>query len=183
MALTAHAPLDEPSTIDPRAWERYRQPDGPAKLAVNAALNVVLAHRAVRAFTPEPVPQGVLTTLVAAAQSGPASSNLQVWSVVAVRDPERKGRLAELCGRQAHIVEAPLFLVWLIDFDRLTQLGAGRGVEWSRSGAPPPAGRRCTSCSASSRPTGCISSATTRGFPPSTRMLTGLSSMARSSGR
>ncbi len=128
MALTAHAPLDEPSTIDPRAWERYRQPDGPAKLAVNAALNVVLAHRSVRAFTPEPVPQGVLTTLVAAAQSGPASSNLQVWSVVAVRDPGRKARLAELSGRQAHIVEAPLFLVWLIDFDRLTQLGAAGGV-------------------------------------------------------
>ena len=129
MALTAHIPLDERSTVDLRAWARYRQPDGPAQLAVNAALNVLLAHRSVRAFTPEPVPPGVLTTLIAAAQSAAASSNLQVWSVVAVRDPQRKARLAELSGMQAHIVEAPLVLVWLIDFDRLTQLGAEVGVE------------------------------------------------------
>ena len=128
-APTADPPLDEREGVDARAWARYRQADGPAQLAVNAALNVVLGHRSVRAFTPEPFPREVLTTLVAAAQSAPSSSNLQVWSVVAVRDGERKERLAELSGRQAHNVEAPLFLVWLIDFDRLTQLGAARGVE------------------------------------------------------
>ena len=129
MPRTAHAALDARSAVDPRAWARYRQADGPDQLAVNATLNVLLGHRSVRAFTPEPVPPGVLTTLVAAAQSAPSSSNLQVWSVAAVRDGERKARLAELSGGQAHIVEAPLFLVWLIDFDRLTQLGEARGVE------------------------------------------------------
>ena len=118
----------ERSAADPRAWARYRQPDAPSQLAANAVLNVLLAHRSVRAFTPEPVPPDVLTTLVAAAQSAAVSSNLQVWSVVAVRDDERKARLADLAGGQAHIAEAPLFLVWLIDFDRLTQLGAARGV-------------------------------------------------------
>jgi nitroreductase len=70
----------------------------------------------------------VLTSIVAAAQSAPSSSNLQVWSVLAIREPERKARLAHLSGGQRQIVEAPLFLVWLIDFDRLTPLSASQDV-------------------------------------------------------
>ena len=91
-------------------------------VSANAVLESLLAHRSVRAFLPDAIPQGALETAVAAAQSAASSSNLQIWSVVAVSKPERKARLAELSGRQKHIVEAPLFLVWLIDFDRLTQL-------------------------------------------------------------
>ncbi len=100
---------------------RYRDPtDWPA--AANPVIEALLAHRSVRAYGPAPLPEGALETAVAAAQSAASSSNLQVWSVVAVTDPRRKARLAELSGSQKHILEAPLFLVWLIDFDRLTQL-------------------------------------------------------------
>jgi nitroreductase len=123
------APFNIADDIDPRAWARYRQADGPEPLASNATVDLLLAHRSVRAFTSAPVPDEVLTTLIAAAQSAPSSSNLQVWSVVAVREPDRKARLAQLAGGQSQIVEAPLLLVWLIDFDRLTQLARLRGVE------------------------------------------------------
>ncbi|MGC1304134.1 MAG: NADPH-dependent oxidoreductase [Caulobacteraceae bacterium] len=121
-------PIEVSDQIDPRAWARYRQADGPQGLAPGVTLDLLLAHRSVRAYLPEPVPEDVLISLVAAAQSAPASSNLQVWSVVAVRDPQRKARLAELAGGQRQILEAPLLLVWLIDFDRLTQLGVLRDV-------------------------------------------------------
>ena len=92
------------------------------RLAVNAVVESQLSHRSVRAYLPDPLPEGALETAVAAAQSAPSSSNLQIWSVVAVKDPARKARLAALAGNQKHILEAPLFLVWLIDFDRLTRL-------------------------------------------------------------
>jgi nitroreductase len=69
-----------------------------------------------------------LETLVSAAQSAASSSNLQVWSVVAVEDPTRKARLAALAGNQKHIVEAPLFLVWLLDLHRLSALAEARGA-------------------------------------------------------
>jgi nitroreductase len=102
--------------------QRYRRQDAPAPPDWNATLEVLLSHRSVRAFLPDALPNGTVETLVAAAQSAPSSSNLQVWSVVAVESQERKARLAALAGNQAHIIEAPLFLVWLVDFDRLTQL-------------------------------------------------------------
>jgi nitroreductase len=125
LALTDRA---DDADADARAFARYRQAGAHGAILKGATLDLLLSHRSVRAYTPEPVPDAAVTTLVAAAQSAASSSNLQVWSVVAVRDVDRKARLADLAGGQRQILEAPLLLVWLIDFDRLSRLGAARGV-------------------------------------------------------
>ncbi|WP_245643762.1 NADPH-dependent oxidoreductase [Paraburkholderia oxyphila] len=87
--------------------------------AWNATLDSLLAHRSVRNYTNQPLPAGTLETLIAAAQSASTSSNLQTWSVIAIEDPERKARLSKLAADQSQIREAPLFLVWLADLNRL----------------------------------------------------------------
>lgn len=68
---------------------------------------------------------------MAAAQSASTSSNLQVWSVVAVEDQARRDRLAALAGNQRHIAEAPLFLCWVADVSRAERIGerGGRTME------------------------------------------------------
>jgi len=98
-----------------------------AHMPGNAVIEHLLAHRSVRAYLPTPLPTGCLEALVAAAQSASTSSNLQVWSVVAVEDPARKTRLAALAGNQAHIREAPLFLVWLADLARIDAVARAQG--------------------------------------------------------
>jgi nitroreductase len=95
--------------------------------SLNPVLETLFSHRSVRAFLPEPLPEPGLDLLVAAAQSAPSSSNLQVWSAVAVREEERKARLAALVGQQKQVAEAPLFLAWLVDLSRLKRLAAARG--------------------------------------------------------
>ena len=111
-----------------RIAARYRASNGPSAIRHNDVIDGLLDHRSVRAYLPDALPEGTIETLVAAAQSAASSSNLQVWSVVAVQDPARKNRLAVLAGNQKHIVEAPLLLVWLIDFDRLTRLAIERSA-------------------------------------------------------
>ncbi len=106
--------------------QRYRA-DVPGIVALNETLEVLLSHRSVRAYLPEKLPEGTLETLVAAAQSASSSSNLQAWSVVAVEDPARKARLAALAGNQQHILDAPLFLLWIADLHRLAALAGERG--------------------------------------------------------
>ncbi|GAA4603399.1 nitroreductase [Actinoplanes octamycinicus] len=109
---------------------RYGDPE--ARLGVlTDTLRLQLARRSVRRFTGRDVTADELTALVAAAQSAPTSSNLQAWSVVAVRDPDRRARLAALAGNQAFIAQAPLFLVWIADLDRARRLArrAGTAVE------------------------------------------------------
>jgi hypothetical protein len=100
---------------DPYAL-RYGTPEPPRPgLLRNPVLDLILDHRSVRAFLPDPLAPEVLPTLVAAAQSAASFSNLQWWSVLAVEEPERKRRLAVLSGNQAHIQAAPLFLSFLVD--------------------------------------------------------------------
>ncbi|WP_045739637.1 NADPH-dependent oxidoreductase [Actinoplanes rectilineatus] len=106
-----------------------RYGDPAATLGVtNDVLAVQLAHRSVRAFGPRPVGDDELAALIAAAQSAPTSSNLQPWSVVAVRDPDRKKRLAALAGEQDFVARAPLFLVWVADLGRARRLALRAGV-------------------------------------------------------
>lgn len=94
----------------------------------NATLDLLLAHRSVRFYLPSPLPEGMLETLVAAAQSASTSSNLQTWSAVAVTDPDAKRKLAAVAANQRHVMECPLFLVWLADISRNQRLGAAAGV-------------------------------------------------------
>ncbi|HBP32025.1 MAG: NADPH-dependent oxidoreductase [Advenella sp.] len=95
---------------------------------LNTTIETILNHRSVRAYTDEVLKPNTLELLVAAAQSASSSSNLQTWSVVAVQDPARKERLAQLAGNQEHIRRCPLFLVWVADLSRLKSLGLKRGV-------------------------------------------------------
>jgi nitroreductase len=115
--------------------QRYGEagPNGATELlAEPAATQAVLAnlfkHRSVRRYLPEPLPRGTLELLVGAAQSAASSSNLQLWSVVAVDDPEKRRALSEVAGNQAHILQCPLFLVWVADLHRPTELAARRGI-------------------------------------------------------
>lgn len=94
----------------------------------NETLAILLNHRSVRRYLPDPLPPATLEHLIAAAQSAATSSNLQTWSVVAVEVPERRDRLAQLAGNQAHIRQCPLFLVWLADLARLTYIAEQQGL-------------------------------------------------------
>jgi nitroreductase len=107
---------------------RYGEGELPAVGPWNATIDSLLAHRSVRGYLPTPLPEGTLETLVAAAQSAATSSNLQTWSVVAVTDPARKARLAELSNKQKHMVECPLLLCWLADLSRTERLAAEEGA-------------------------------------------------------
>lgn len=85
----------------------------------NSTLEVLLRHRSVRRWLPREISEDTVRTIVAAAQSGSTSSNRQIISVVAVRDPGKRRALAQVGGpNQRHIAEAPTVLVWLIDFSR-----------------------------------------------------------------
>ncbi|UXY15502.1 NADPH-dependent oxidoreductase [Chitiniphilus purpureus] len=119
-----HHPAD-PAALD-LANRRYGRDELAQLPDFNATLATLLAHRSVRAFTDQPLPAGTLPLLVAAAQSAPSSSNLQVWSVIAIEDAARKARLAALANHQAHIVEAPLLLLFTADLARLKRVAAQR---------------------------------------------------------
>ena len=107
---------------------RYGAEAAPTVGPWNDHLSLLLSHRSVRGYRPDALPVGTLETLIAAAQSAATSSNLQTWSVIAVTDPDKKAALSKVAASQKHIVECPLFLVWVADISRNQRLGAQEGI-------------------------------------------------------
>jgi len=131
--VVSNAPGDGVRTL---LGQRYGQP-WQAQVATTVAVDAgraetvisqLLSHRSVRSYLPKALPEGTLELLVAAAQSAASSSNLQLWSVVAVEDPERRIALSQVANNQAHVRQAPLFLVWVADLHRARELSRARGL-------------------------------------------------------
>ncbi|MBI5304380.1 MAG: NADPH-dependent oxidoreductase [Chloroflexi bacterium] len=93
----------------------------------NPTLDLIRAHGSVRAYKPDPVPDAMLETIVAAAQRTSTSSNVQAYSVVAVTDADKRAHLSHFCGDQKHVAQAPLFLAWCADLARLDRVCELRG--------------------------------------------------------
>ncbi|GAA1948499.1 nitroreductase family protein [Microbacterium aquimaris] len=104
--------------IDENLGARYGDAAPDTLESVNDVIALQLRHRSVRRFTPEDVSDDAITAIIAAAQSASTSSNLQSWSVIEIRDPERKAAAAELSGDQEFIRRAPVFLVFVADWAR-----------------------------------------------------------------
>ena len=94
----------------------------------NPTLDLIHRHGSVRKYKPDPIPPEIIETLVLAGQRASTSSNLQMTSVVAVTDAGVRARLAEICGGQAHVAQAPVFLAWCADLNRLDRACELRGT-------------------------------------------------------
>lgn len=93
----------------------------------NPTLELIHRHASVRRYTPDPVPESIIETVITSAQCASTSSNMQAYSVIVVKDADKRQRLAELCGHQQFIADAPIFLAWLADLARIDRACELRG--------------------------------------------------------
>lgn len=92
------------------------------------ALRALLDRRVARRYRDQDVPDALLDTLLAAAQSAPSKSDLQQYSVVVMRDRVRIKRIADWIGTMDWIATAPVFLVWCGDMRRGQRLCETHGM-------------------------------------------------------
>ena len=95
---------------------------------MNETLALLHSHRSDRSFTDQALSDADLDAIVGAAYRGPTSINGQQVSLVVVRDPARRARLAEIAGGQPWIAKAPVFITVLIDFNK-TAIGVSAAGE------------------------------------------------------
>lgn len=98
---------------------------------MNKILGFLNSHASVRQFTDDKITDDQLSQIIATAQRSPTSSNLQAYSIVSIRETGKKRELAELCGRQAHISQSSIFLVFLADLYRLKRITEKRGYPFT----------------------------------------------------
>src|SRR4051794_32023615 len=98
---------------------------------MNETIKILRNHRSVREFDPERDVSGAQTeTIIEAAMAAPNWINGQQVSVIEVREPERKAALAKAAGNQRWIEEAPVFLVFCIDFYRAKLAAEKNGTDF-----------------------------------------------------
>lgn len=97
------------------------QPDGDEVLAR------MLSRGTCRKFRADAVPESLLQTLLACAQSAPSKSDLQQYSIVVVQDGAAHGQIASWLPAMPWVAAAPVFLVFCADTRRNRRVCEIRG--------------------------------------------------------
>lgn len=92
---------------------------GSEPVGLPGGLDKFLTHRCVRRYSDKPVPVALMSLLVGAAQSAATSSNLQMYSIISVQEPERRDAIFKLCATQEQVRTAPWFLAFVADHHRV----------------------------------------------------------------
>jgi len=90
-------------------------------------LSRIAAHRVHRRFLPRDVDADLLRLLCACALSAPSKSDLQQADILIVRENAKRQSIADLLPEMPWLREAPVFIVFLANGRRLTQLSQMRG--------------------------------------------------------
>ncbi|MDP3417326.1 nitroreductase family protein [Falsiroseomonas sp.] len=96
---------------------------------IPAGLAMLLDRRVTRSYRPDPVPDALLDLILAGAQSAPAKSDLQQYSILVTRNSEKIAQVADAIGTMPWIKQAPVLLLFCGDIRRGRQVCAAQGRE------------------------------------------------------
>lgn len=88
--------------------------------------DVIMTRRSIRSYRADPIPEESLSRVLEAARIAPSGSNRQPWRFYVVKDPEKRRRVAQACGGQTWIGQAPTVIVaagWRVPFSRGGYMG------------------------------------------------------------
>ena len=82
-------------------------------------LEMIAAHRSIRRYRPDPIPDADLDAVLHAATRASSSGNMQTYSIIVTKDAERRAALWKMHFEQDMIREAPLLLTFVVDWNRM----------------------------------------------------------------
>lgn len=81
-------------------------------------LDAMLERNSVRGFKPDPIPDDVLNHILSVSIQAASGGCLQPYSIIVVRDHARARYLCDVCGGQKFIEEAPVNLLYVMDWHK-----------------------------------------------------------------
>jgi nitroreductase len=92
--------------------------------------DLIMKRRSVRNFKDKEIPQNVIEELLDAANNAPSGGNIQPISVILVQKAEARSELAEMVGQQPWVRNAPVSMIFCIDFFRIKRWASIFDVEY-----------------------------------------------------
>ena len=99
----------------------------------NETVEKILNRRVCRKYSDKKVPEGLLSLLLAAAQSAPTKSNLQQYSILVVRNQNIRRKIEGLILGMDWIATAPIFIIFLGDVRRIRKLAQRKGYNYKNN--------------------------------------------------
>lgn len=85
---------------------------------MNHTINTILSHTSVRSYKPDVVSEEIIQTLLQCAQAASSSHFVQAYSIIQITDINVRNQIASLLDNPKHIIEAPLYFVFVADLSR-----------------------------------------------------------------
>lgn len=92
----------------------------------NFMIQKQLAHRTIREFKDERIPEDLFAQLMEVARRTPTSNGMQSSSIIRVTDPEKRKEIADVC-KQGYVARAPELLILVADLYRNYRIAGGKG--------------------------------------------------------
>lgn len=81
--------------------------------------DLMMKRRSVRVFEDQEIPESIVEQLLDVANHAPSGGNIQPLSIILVQGLEGRKKLAELTGDQPWVKNAPLSMIFCLDFYRI----------------------------------------------------------------
>lgn len=96
---------------------------------MNEAITTILNHRSIRNFKDKQLSDEQINTIVSCAQAASTSSFIQAYSIIGIKDKEKKRKLAEIAGSQEYVAENGHLFVFCADLSRHEMIGEMEGKD------------------------------------------------------
>ncbi|AZR72692.1 hypothetical protein BBF96_04370 [Anoxybacter fermentans] len=87
-----------------------------------AAVKRMQERASCRVFSEKPIPEESLKEILKAGLRAASGGNLQPYSIIVVKDKNKRKQLAKLCANQQFMGKAPVNLIFILDFYKLSRL-------------------------------------------------------------
>ena len=91
---------------------------------------MMMKRRSIRNYKDQPVSEEIVNQLLDAANNAPTGGNIQPISVIVLEDVQNRARLAEMVGNQPWVRNAPLSMIFCLDFNRVKRWALQNGTEF-----------------------------------------------------
>lgn len=85
---------------------------------MNNTINVINNRVSLRKYADKDITKEHLDTIINSAMRAPTAGNMMLYTILVIKDEEKKKRLSETCDNQPFIATAPVVLVFLADLQR-----------------------------------------------------------------
>lgn len=91
---------------------------------------LIMNRRSVRNFKDQLIPDEIINQLIDAANNAPSGGNIQPVSIILIQEKENRTLLSEMVGNQPWVKNAPLSMIFCLDFNRIKRWAELNGTEF-----------------------------------------------------